>query len=223
MEDSQKELLLRMLDLDPEARPSVREIFNYVRALAKSEPTPPLVLSDEAKIWKGRRMEAEKKRDMKVMKKVKTPIVPNRIHKNKTLDPNSIAAKRLAVKRGNTLSSTDVTIEQLSVSPTPSSSSPQIKNSACNCHMDSSADFDVNFDSSTQASTTPDQSFEARFIGNTSFFETLSLPSDGYVTPDAVIESSVNINVSTLEARTESSPDKSLNISVNKSLIDLDY
>ena len=216
IEDSQKDLLLRMLDLDPEARPSVKEIFYYVRALAKSEPPLPLMLTDEAKVWKERRMESEKKRNMKGMKKVNTPILPNKIHTNKTLDPTSTAAKRLAMKRGNTLST-------IGVPTTPSPPfSPLTENSACN----SERKFDqrnsyADFDSSSHAAAS-NFGVDAQFVGNESFIETSSVPSTEFLPRHALIESSAKIDVCKLETGIESSLDDSYN-SVNKSLIDIDF
>lgn len=93
-------LLMRMLDFDPEARPSIREIFPYLRALAKGGTVPELPLSDEAVAQKQRRKEAELRREQKALKKVKTPIVPVRAPQASHLDPGSVAAKRLAMKKG---------------------------------------------------------------------------------------------------------------------------
>jgi serine/threonine protein kinase len=93
-------LLMRMLDFDPEARPSIREIFQYLRALAKGDPVPDLPLSEDAVAQKQRRRDAELRREQKALKKVKTPVVPARAPQAAHLDPGSVAAKRLAMKKG---------------------------------------------------------------------------------------------------------------------------
>lgn len=89
-----------MLDIDPEARPTVGEIFMYVRALAKGEQVPLLVMTEEALTQKQNRRNAEVRREQKALKKVRAPIVPAKPANTNGLDPNSVAAKRLAMKKG---------------------------------------------------------------------------------------------------------------------------
>ena len=224
--EEQQRLLLRMLDLDPEARPNVREIFNYVRALAKSEPTPPLLLTEEARKWKERRIEAEKRREIKAMKKVKTPLVPIQVNKNTTLDPNSAAARRLAVKRGNVSNIASETNHQSSISSPSSSlnlsfSSPTKEGTFIfDTNFDrteSPAIFDVDFDAAVKAASDFDQYFE--------FQSNMNEPSSSDPSMFTSVLSDLNekLDVSILGASGRSSPAHSLDTSQNNSLIDLDF
>ena len=140
-----------MLDIDPEARPSIKEIFAYVRALAKDETVPELPLSEEAIYQKQRRKESELRREQKAQKKIKTPIVPAR-QGNTSIDPNSVAAKRLAMKKGG-----------------GSVSNPNTNSNSNNNNNISSAQSDY------YPSTTSEDLFEANFDVN---FDDLNIQDD---------------------------------------------
>lgn len=234
-------LLLKMLDLDPEARPNVKEIFNYVRALAKGEPVPVMVLTDEARQWKDRRLEAEKRREAKALKKAKAPIVPARTTTSTALDPNSAAAKRLAMKKGAAAASMGpVSAAYQNII----SSSSSTLSSSCSADLNSSAfAFDANFGPSNMTSTvfdanfdeapkpafdattvSLDQSIQSHFENSLPLFETSPAPIQNIIndaTNNSFLNVSGDIDLSTLGA--SSSPIRSLNSSLDNSLIDLDF
>ena len=90
-----------MMDIDPEARPSVVETFNVVKAVCKGRACPAIPLSEEALRRRAEREERERKREMKAhaKKASREPIVPPR-KVPAAVDPNSVAARRLAAKKG---------------------------------------------------------------------------------------------------------------------------
>ena len=145
-----------MLDIDPEARPSIKEIFSYVRALAKDETVPELPLSEEAIYQKQRRKESEMRREQKAQKKIKTPIVPAR-QGNTSIDPNSVAAKRLAMKKGG---------------GSGSGSFPNTNNTNNNANNNNSIS---SVQSDYYPSTTSEDLFEANFDVN---FDDLNIQDD---------------------------------------------
>eukprot|EP01039_Chlorochromonas_danica_P000800 gene800-868_t len=90
--------LKRMLDIDPEARPTVAELLEMVVELAAGRPLPPYQLTEEAIKRREARLEADKVRECKNKKKA-APAPPPR--KGQPPSSNSVAAKRLAAKRGH--------------------------------------------------------------------------------------------------------------------------
>jgi len=97
--EESKILMKRMLDIDPEARPSIGQIIDAITALLRNEPLPHYELSEEAIKKRQERLDREAhkaaKRDQK--KKGKDIITPKR---NAHLDSNSVAARRLAAAKG---------------------------------------------------------------------------------------------------------------------------
>ena len=96
-------LLMRMLDLDCEARPTIEELIQGVEALAKKDMSlfPILELSEEAKRRKQDRIERDQRR---TTNKKKTKIPPAVQPRSKAtaaavgVIENSVAARRLAAR-----------------------------------------------------------------------------------------------------------------------------
>jgi len=96
-----KVLIRRMLDMDPEARPTCIQLLDAVNCLSYGKPLPPYELTAEAKKCKTDRIAMDKIREQKKnAKKVsqQQSIIPKNVHS--TLTSDSVAAKRLAAKRG---------------------------------------------------------------------------------------------------------------------------
>jgi hypothetical protein len=86
--------------VDPEARPSADQAFQALSAVATGSPLPPYNLSAEALQRRQEREEAAKKREIKTAaKKQVAPVIPQRAAPAQ-LDANSVAARRLAAKKG---------------------------------------------------------------------------------------------------------------------------
>lgn len=95
-----KILISRMLDMDPEARPSLDEIFDALSAAASGNPLPPYQLSEIAIQRKQERENASKRREQKTQKKSSNSnFIPAR-KEPISLASNSVAARRLAAKKG---------------------------------------------------------------------------------------------------------------------------
>eukprot|EP01038_Epipyxis_sp_PR26KG_P007941 gene7941-10775_t len=96
-EDAQT-LIQRMLDIDPEARPSIQQLLEMVTVLATGNPLPSYELSSEALQRRQDRIAANKVRESKnVVKKVAPAPIQKKVL---PLDSSSVAARRLAAKRG---------------------------------------------------------------------------------------------------------------------------
>mmetsp|Transcript_15865 Transcript_15865/g.23892 ORF Transcript_15865/g.23892 Transcript_15865/m.23892 type:complete len:604 (-) Transcript_15865:166-1977(-) len=94
--EDMKILIMRLLDMEPEARPSVPQIAEAINAILTGAPLPPYELSDIAKQRKQERIDAQNRRAQ--LQKKKTPnVLPTREHV--PLAANSVAARRLAAKR----------------------------------------------------------------------------------------------------------------------------
>ena len=87
-----------------------------MRALAKGEQVPELPMTADALTQKQNRKNAEIKREQKALKKVKAPIVPVKSNISVGLDPNSLAARRLAMKNGTQLPEATTNTSQNDVS-----------------------------------------------------------------------------------------------------------
>lgn len=98
--EESKVLMKRMLDFDPEARPSIGQIIDAIGALMRNEPLPHYELSPDAVNKRQERLEREAvkaaKREQK--KKGKEVVTPKKV--NTHLDSNSVAARRLAAAKG---------------------------------------------------------------------------------------------------------------------------
>lgn len=93
-------VITRMLDVDPEARPNVEELFLAISALATGKPLPQYEISAEALQIKREREESNRRREQKTKKSyVSQPAVPVR-KAPVELSGNSVAARRLAAKQG---------------------------------------------------------------------------------------------------------------------------
>lgn len=88
-------LISRLLDLDPEARPTILEINSAIRAISQGNPLPPYELSEVAQQRKEERRLAQLKRSNQTQKK--SAALPTRGHV--PLAADSVAARRLAAKR----------------------------------------------------------------------------------------------------------------------------
>jgi hypothetical protein len=98
-------ILKRMLDIDPEARPIILELLLAMREISKGSPLPPYELSAEALQRRAARIAADEVRNTKTKKKpTATPIDTKR---SAPPSANSVAAKRLAAKRGVSVDATD--------------------------------------------------------------------------------------------------------------------
>jgi len=93
------ELILRMLDVDPEARSTVDELLHCVVELAAGRSLPAYSLSPEALRRREERLEADKLRDNKNKKKPTSCGTANNFRKAVPM-ADSVAARRLAAKRG---------------------------------------------------------------------------------------------------------------------------
>ena len=103
--EESKILMKRMLDFDPEARPSTGQIIDGIAALLRNEPLPHYELSADAVKKRQERLdhEAAKAAKREQKKKVKEVITPKK--NNGQLDSNSVAARRLAAAKGLPISS----------------------------------------------------------------------------------------------------------------------
>eukprot|EP01034_Spumella_vulgaris_P021833 gene21833-27904_t len=90
--------ILKMLDVDPEARLSVAQCLECTAALASNRPLPDFPLSAEAAQRRAERIAANELRQSKQKKVVVA--APRKVVA--PLDSNSVAARRLAAKRGGT-------------------------------------------------------------------------------------------------------------------------
>jgi AP2-associated kinase len=141
-------VLKRMLDI-PEARPTIFELLLAMREVSKGSPLPPYELSAEALQRRAERIAADEVRKIKAKKKPNaTPIDTKR---SAPPSANSVAAKRLAAKRGVSVDAND---NSLILDPSSSfqedlfsSSSVGTKNAAFSPGNDA-ADFgqDIGFD-----------------------------------------------------------------------------
>lgn len=96
-----KVLIRRMLDMDPEARPTCVQLIEAINCLSYGKQLPPYEITAEAKKCKADRIAMEKVREQKknAKKMSQQPsIIPKNVHS--TLTSDSVAAKRLAAKRG---------------------------------------------------------------------------------------------------------------------------
>eukprot|EP01035_Chromulina_nebulosa_P020570 gene20570-26676_t len=134
--DDARTFITRMLDIDPEARPSISELFQSLSAIATGHSIPPHQLSQEAIDRRNERAAAAIRRQQKAQKKVVEPLYQPR-QTNAVVDGNSVAAKRLAAKKGvqpsNGLANDNLTI---------TSTTNDITNNLFN---DFSPDFNVDF------------------------------------------------------------------------------
>jgi hypothetical protein len=89
--------------MDPEARPSLAETLYAIKAIAMGSPLPPYELSDQAKEKKEERRQAQLRRANQTQKK--SAALPTRDHV--PLAANSVAARRLAAKRGGTAATSE--------------------------------------------------------------------------------------------------------------------
>ncbi len=99
--DDLKVLIRRMLDMDPEARPTCAQLHEAINCLSYGKPLPPYEITAEAKKCKADRIAMEKVREQKKNAKKmsqQSSIIPKNVHS--TLTSDSVAAKRLAAKRG---------------------------------------------------------------------------------------------------------------------------
>lgn len=114
------DFLRRMLDIDPEARPSIAELLTMLVELAAGRPLPAYELTAEAIKRREDRIAANQVRESKAKKKA-APVVP--LRKGVPPSANSVAAKRLAAKRGQPLPSGEEDLFDSS-SPTEFDTSP---------------------------------------------------------------------------------------------------
>lgn len=121
--------------MDPEARPSATECFQALSAIATGNPLPPYELSAEAIERRKQREAAAIKKEQKVAAKRHVPaLVPQRSAPAQ-LDTNSVAARRLAAKKGIVIPPTNVSAPskppvQITTIPTQSSSDESFANFA---------------------------------------------------------------------------------------------
>lgn len=93
------------VQIDPEARPIILELLLAMREISKGSPLPPYELSAEALQRRAARIAADEVRNTKAKKKpTATPIDTKR---SAPPSANSVAAKRLAAKRGVSVEVTD--------------------------------------------------------------------------------------------------------------------
>lgn len=85
------------MQVDPEARPSIQQCLECVSSLAAGQPLPSHPLSEEALRRREERIAAGILRENKKKKAVAVPPARPKIT---ALDSNSVAARRLAAKRG---------------------------------------------------------------------------------------------------------------------------
>lgn len=94
-----KELVVRMLDPDPEARPTLDQLLHWVGQLIQGQPLPEHVLTPEAQQKRADRIAANNVRAQKKGAKKPQPVAaPKATQAGVASD--SVAAKRLAAKRG---------------------------------------------------------------------------------------------------------------------------
>ena len=87
--------------MDPECRPSASALYMATAELSKGQPLPPFELSAEALQCRERRLAAAVlKQQKKDSKKTPLTVIPPRNTQAPALDSNSVAARRLAAKRG---------------------------------------------------------------------------------------------------------------------------
>lgn len=87
--------------MDPESRPTVNDLLNWVVELAGGRPLPPHSLSEEALRRRTERLEADK---LDVKSKKKPVANDSNISRKGTIpSADSVAAKRLAAKRIQTM------------------------------------------------------------------------------------------------------------------------
>lgn len=86
------------LQIDPEARPTVLDLLLAMREISRGAPLPPYELSPEAVQRRAARIAADEVRKAKAKKKT-GPTVPE-VKRAAPPSVNSVAAKRLAAKRG---------------------------------------------------------------------------------------------------------------------------
>jgi serine/threonine protein kinase len=99
--EDMKVLILLMFDMDPEARPSISQIIDAISAISKNQPLPSYELSQEALQKRKERIAMEEFNNNNNKKSnKKSPVVAR---KQGPLDNNSVAARRLAAKRGTPL------------------------------------------------------------------------------------------------------------------------
>jgi len=94
-----KSFILQMIDIDPEARPTIIQLIESTTAFSQGKPLPPYQLTNEAKKKREERIAANTVRENKKAIKKPTNVVP--LKNTLPLDSNSVAARRLAVKRGD--------------------------------------------------------------------------------------------------------------------------
>jgi len=101
------DLILRMLDIDPECRPPVDELLSCIQSLVQGQPLPPPQLSQEALQCRADRLAAMQVRESKASTRA-SKNAPVKVVKVATApSTNSVAAKRLAMMRGQAVADDD--------------------------------------------------------------------------------------------------------------------
>eukprot|EP00604_Paraphysomonas_vestita_P002304 CAMPEP_0174817966 /NCGR_PEP_ID=MMETSP1107-20130205/547_1 /TAXON_ID=36770 /ORGANISM="Paraphysomonas vestita, Strain GFlagA" /LENGTH=365 /DNA_ID=CAMNT_0016029191 /DNA_START=795 /DNA_END=1892 /DNA_ORIENTATION=+ len=162
-------LISRLLDLDPEARPTITEIRSAIKAISQGDPLPPYELSEVAQQRKEERRLSQLKRANQGQKKA--AVLPTREHV--PLAANSVAARRLAAKRSGATPGTGVDV--IGSVPHPGYAST----STTSASSSSSADF--LFDDqpivSAPASSSKQTANELDFFGTSTTSTTSSAPA----------------------------------------------
>jgi len=98
-------LITRMLDVDPEARPTIQQVINALQCLSSGRPLPAYEVPEEVLTFKKQREENAARREAKnkaaeKSKRGMAGILANRKSNAASFSGNSVAARRLAQMRG---------------------------------------------------------------------------------------------------------------------------
>ena len=123
-----KVLIVRTLDMDPEARPSISQLIIAINAISSGDALPSYDIPQEAK---NRRMEREKIEKIREQKKnakkhsTYNTVIKKKDGSNDSLPADSVAARRLAAKRGMVPASLPAELNFDTFSDTPESQEDQ--------------------------------------------------------------------------------------------------
>lgn len=112
---------MHAIQTDPEARPSARQLLECAKALLTGAPLPFIEVPEEARIRRQERIENEQRRAQIIAARKKAAQQPLQRPQG-PLDASSVAARRLAAKRGQAVDGGLAPVSQRDFgSPTPSS------------------------------------------------------------------------------------------------------
>ena len=95
-------IAIHFYQIDPECRPTIVELIDWVTAIAHNQPLPAQVLSAEAEQCRAARIASNQLRESKANSKLKAKQAAKpQPKKPVTLSSNSVAARRLATLRGH--------------------------------------------------------------------------------------------------------------------------